>query len=123
MANIDPMHEQILLLADMTKKTGMLHDGQITQLKYWTLILTNAVKFGLDFRFEDRTLIFNLLEFKGKAYKDQNKRFAYLSKWSKELLGDNGYTIIIQDNGKDIYNDAPIIASKHRAKRNRKSRS
>lgn len=85
---LNDTYQQVLLLKDITRKTGCLHDTQILQMKIWPLVLTHATKTAFSFNSNKKIVIYNLREFKGKKPKDFNKRLSLLRKYTKDLLGE-----------------------------------
>jgi hypothetical protein len=117
--------QQLVLLRSLLNKTGMLHSGLADQMKYYPLILTHCIKCEIQFSFEDKIVIYKLLEFKGNPPKDIEHRFNLLSNWVKTLIGEE-YSVTVEGydpqkvkNGRNrVKKQAP--SAKHRVKRNRK---
>ncbi len=99
---LDPDAEQIMVMKAVTAQTGVLHEGQVLQLKYLPLILTHASKATCTVDIEKKKVIFNLTETSGSKPKDFNKRLVLLSQYTKNLLGDNfGIQILLKN--KEVY--------------------
>ena len=80
--------EQLLLLKDLTERTGVLHEAQVLQLKYWFFMLYPEVsKFEIMFDPEDSTLIYKVLSVKDEEQHRNNNNFSYLKEYVKFLLG------------------------------------
>lgn len=118
--------EQLMLLKQMTAMTGLLHDAQSLQLKYYPLILTHCIKCEFVFNFDNKSLSYKLLKFNGNPPKDIKKRFNLLKSWVKTLLGDEyivtieGYQEVeraVPERGRSV---SKRRSSKRRADRNRK---
>lgn len=99
---MDEKLEQLLLLKNLTKKTGMLHEAQLAQLKAWPLALTHAYKCQIVFDYESKNLTYILSELNGRKPKDFLKRMAMLSKWTKQLLGDE-YLVTVKSEKKVFF--------------------
>jgi len=92
---------QLLLLRNITCRTGALHEAQVVQLKYYPLITTHATKASFSYNFDDKILIYNLLETKGRKPKDFKKNLKDLTTFTHNLLGEE-YTVIIKLKNKII---------------------
>lgn len=100
----DDDFEQLLLLRDVTARTGILHEAQILQLKYYPLITTHAINSEIKFDFEGSKIIFNLTQTKGIKPKDFEKRLTILSRYTKQLLGEE-YRVIVYLKGKKVFEE------------------
>jgi hypothetical protein len=89
--------EQLMLLRETFKRTGLLHEAQVLQLKYAPLIMTHATKAEFSLDFENKTLIYKLLEYKGKRPIDLDKRCELLVRYTKQLLGDD-FVVFVKMN-------------------------
>lgn len=88
--------EQLILLKSLTNQTGILHEAQVMQLKYWFIGLTNASKFTIGFDPEKAKIIYKVSEIKGKPPKDIDKNLNTLTEYVKFLLG-NKYSVEVED--------------------------
>ncbi len=104
---VDNDYEQLLLLKGMTAVTGILHEAQVMQLKYWPLMLTHAIKADFSYNFDNKEVIFNLAETEGRTPKDFKKKLGLLAKYTKTLLGDD-YRIAVKLNNKEIYSNKGV---------------
>lgn len=101
MGNLEPDLEQLLLLKELTKTTGMLHEAQVLQLKLYPLVLTHAIRSEFQFNFDSKEVIFNLLETKGKAPKGLRTRLKLLVNYVHTLLGSE-YKVTIKFKNRKI---------------------
>ncbi len=90
--------EQLMVLREMTRTTGILHEAQVLQLKYYPLILTHATRSEFHYDFENAIVIFNLKETKGSKPKQWTKRMETLAEYTQTLLGKE-YTIQVKLKG------------------------
>lgn len=102
MGSLDPDLEQLLLLKELTKTTGMLHEAQVLQLKIYPLVLTHAIRSEFQFDFNSKEVIFNLLETKGKAPKGLKERLELLVNYVHTLLGSE-YKVIVKFKNRKIF--------------------
>lgn len=94
--------EQLVLLRDLTRTTGVLHDAQVLQLKLWPLVaVPHATASEFVFNWEDKEIDFRM-KVKGKAPKDLQKRLESLDESVKFLLGDD-YLVRVRFQGKVVY--------------------
>jgi hypothetical protein len=93
--------EQLILLRDLTAKTGILHEAQVQQLRLWPLMLTHATKVDLFFNPSEKIIIFELGQAKGPKPKDLKKNIHILSSWTKFLLGEH-YKVSVLLDGKHL---------------------
>jgi hypothetical protein len=94
--------EQLMLLRDLTNRTGVLIEAQCLQLKYYPLIMTHAIESSFEFDFDKSKIIFNLTKTKGKEPRNIKKRLDVLAKCTKMLLGDE-YTVVVKLKDTEIY--------------------
>lgn len=97
------VHEQLLLLRDMTQRTGVLHEAQKLQLSIWPRIaiahchvseVEPKIEHDEDGRVTSKTLIVRAWT-RGPAPKDLDQCVHRLKTWIVELLG-NGWEIKIE---------------------------
>jgi hypothetical protein len=95
----DPsLKEKILLLRDMTRRTGVLHEFQVENLKYWFFMLYSEVdKFEIMFDFEKSTLTYKVLSTKDSEAFHKNNNFNTLSEYVKFLLGQNTVVKVVSE--------------------------
>lgn len=117
---MDPDLEQLLMLKDLTAKTGVLHEAQCLQLRYWPLVLTHATKANVYYSYKDKEVIFDLIETTGKPHKDLAKRLKLLAKFTKELLGDE-YSVAVELKGKRLNSFKGKPNGKEKGSSNRKA--
>lgn len=99
------MWEQLLLLRDLTEKTGALHEAQVLQLKLWPLTVFDKYATGSEFHFswEKHEVDFHLsTSSKYKPPADMDKRLVILDTEVKGLLGDT-YLVRVRVRGKVIF--------------------
>jgi hypothetical protein len=82
--------EQLMLLKDLTRRTGLIYEAQVLQLKYWPMLaLTHAKSSEVRLNVEKRVCeFFARIDSKGKAPDDLADRLARLDEAVKWLLGD-----------------------------------
>lgn len=91
------LQEQLLMLKDMTNRTGVMHEAQVIQLKYWFFMLFPEVdKFEIMFDPDKSTLTYKVLSVKNAEEYSNNKNFNILSEYIKFLLGTR-YTLRVED--------------------------
>jgi hypothetical protein len=85
---IEVEHEkQLLLLRDITRRMGVIHEAQQLQLKMWPIVLfTHAKKCETRVNVDAKEVDFVILQTKG-AKPDMEQCFAHLDDWTKWLLG------------------------------------
>lgn len=112
-STIDVEHEkQLLLLRDLTARTGLLHDAQRLQLRMWPIVLfTHAKKCEERVNIQDKEVDFIILQTKGKPPEDMEKRFASLNEWTKWLLGPD-WLIRVKLRDKMIFRGPRVVAEK-----------
>lgn len=94
--------EQLMTLREMTRKTGLLHDAQVFQLKMYPLALTNATKVSIEYDYDKKNVIFNIIETQGRAPKEIKKKLDLICQWTKTLLGEE-YSVKIKTKNKVLY--------------------
>ena len=92
---MDNVLEQMMLLKETTKTTGVLHQAQIEQLKYWPIVLIYANRFEITFDYEAKTVIYEIAEWDKNS--KQAKNFNSLEAYIKVLLGKEYKTIVKED--------------------------
>lgn len=87
---VDPsLEQQLLMLRDLTARTGALHEAQVLQLKWWPLTLfTHSKKCEAQVNVEGKEVTYVIVQTKGKPPKDIKKRYEALNEWTKWLLGN-----------------------------------
>lgn len=96
LSQLDSVEKQIFFLKELTKRTGILHEAQINQLKFWFVCLTNAVEFTISFDFDNSKIIYKVSKTDGPAPKNQNKNIDLLNDYVKVLLGSR-YSVNIEN--------------------------
>jgi hypothetical protein len=99
------MWEQLMLLRDLTEKSGALHEAQVLQLKLWPLTVFDTYANGSEFQFswEKHEIDFYLTtSSKHKPPKDMDSRLKILDTEVKNLLGDS-YLVRVRVRGKVIF--------------------
>jgi len=97
----DKLSPELLSLRDLTRRTGILHDAQVTNLKYWPYVLFEISDNQIlpdDLR---RVLIFNL-RFTKKKPKNVKDLSRTLEKWCWAILGEE-YQIRVRDARSGLY--------------------
>lgn len=89
--------EQLIMLRDLTNRTGVLHEAQVMQLKYWFFMLYPEVsKFEIIFDPEQSVLIYKVLSVKKEEDYRNNSNFNQLNEYIKFLLGAR-YILRVED--------------------------
>ena len=98
----DPTWEKLLLLRDLTKRTGILHEVQVEQLKMWPLIAFEHAT-NSEFTWDNTTknVCFSI-KTEGASPKKMNERFNWLDQAVKALLGPE-WAIKVKINGKEKF--------------------
>lgn len=102
---LDDATNQLLMLKELTKETGVLHEAQALQLRMWSMLaVSHALNFPeIRFGWEDREIEFLFKKLKKKEQpKDFNLRLENMVKWVHWLLGDE-YLVRIKDEKGTIY--------------------
>ncbi|NBT57436.1 hypothetical protein EBT16_01505 [bacterium] len=98
----DPTWEQLMLLRDLTKRTGVLHEIQVTNLKLWPMIaFTHAQTSEFTWDVDKHNVTFSLTT-KGASPKSMRARFDWLDQSVKALLGPE-WGITVNMNGKEKF--------------------
>lgn len=85
--------EQLMVLKDMTRRLGVLHEAQLQQIKYWFFMLYSEVsKFEIIFDNEHSALTYKVIAVKNVEEFKNNKNFNTLSEYIKFLLGQRFVT-------------------------------
>lgn len=111
--------EQLMVLRAMTETTGVLHEAQILQLRYWPLAafphvssVTIAYDTGRNHDGEDsgkRVMEFRVkVDPKKRAPKNIKKRFEVLDQSVKDLLGPT-WTVRVKAGNKKLFESAGRI--------------
>lgn len=77
---------ELLKLRIVTERSGILHDAQVLQLKYWPYVLFDIKEHSIIPDDRKRTLCFNLVFSKGVP-KDVKNRAEVLQGWVWSILG------------------------------------
>ena len=101
------VHQQIMLLRDITVRTGAIHEAQVVQLKLWPYVAYNNVEQCEIHIHADPELInksprveYRLItKGRGIGAKPQ-KRHEAIALWTRELLGD-AFEVVVFINGKE----------------------
>lgn len=101
----DGQWQRLYALRDLTRKTGMLHELQVMQLKMWPLVFTNAKNASCEFGFETKQVIFKLDTLKGAKPKNFKARLEHLVKATQQLLGTE-YAVTVMLDGKKVHHGA-----------------
>lgn len=97
------VHEQLLLLRDMTERTGVLHEAQKLQLSIWPRVaiahcqvseVEPKIEHDADGRATSKTLIVRAWT-RGPAPKNLDQCVRLLKTWIAELLG-KGWEIKVE---------------------------
>lgn len=84
--------EQLALLRQMTERTGILHDGQIFQMKVWNKLLWPNAKTTISIDTEQKNIIYDVKK-KAERIKEDTFKPAIpdapqtLGEWTQALLG------------------------------------
>lgn len=111
----DPTWETLLLLRDLTKRTGILHEIQVGQLKMWPLVaFDNATtsEFSWD---STKKMVCFVIQTQGPAPKKMRARFTWLDQSVKALLGHE-WGIKVAINGKEKFETSGKKIINERAK-------
>lgn len=99
--------EQLGLLREVTKTTGMLHSAQVMHLQAWGQIaLPHAKAIDLAWGAETRVIEFRAKASKEKAPRDLKKRLKGLDESLRTLLGED-LTIVVKYGRQTIYTGVP----------------
>lgn len=79
--------EAIMVAKDLTRRTGILTEIQIVQLRMWPLAILNAESSECSFDYEKRILKFKISGFDGERPTDLAERLVNLRRCIKFLLG------------------------------------
>lgn len=96
----DEAVKQLLMLKELTKQTGVLHEAQVLQLRMWSMLaMTHSNLYPeIHFSHDLKELEFQFKKLKKKdAPKDLEVRLDNLVKWCHWLLGDE-YLVRIKDD-------------------------
>lgn len=86
------LESKLALLRTLTETTGVLHEAQVLQLKYWPWILfTHIADSVAEVDLERRTVNFRLTIGDDDPPQDLDKRYRVMDEWVKSLLGDRWY--------------------------------
>lgn len=84
--------EELEILRQLTESTGVLHEAQVLQLKYWPWILFTHISNSVaEVDLERRCVGFRLTIGDEEPPQDLNKRYRVMDEWVKTLLGDRWY--------------------------------
>jgi hypothetical protein len=90
--------EALMVLRAMTRSTGVIHESQIHQLKYWPVFLMKGVKFVLKINQDTKTLVYEMT----RKQKIPKGLYLELEKAVHWLLGPEWKTTI-KMNGQKIF--------------------
>ena len=108
--------EQLKALKANTESTGILHEAQLTQIKYWILgLIPGSTELSISFNHKN-SISFNVAAPSIK-FKQKKKRLEMISLWTKELLGEY-YLVEIAINDQLIFNSD---LNEHRANKRAKN--
>lgn len=111
---ISPEWDQLMALRAVTQTTGVLHEAQVLQLRYWPRIaLPHSTSCEIAYFQKEKdevtgaltqrpTIEFRVVLGKAKPPKDLKKRLAGLSRSVKDLLGPD-FTVRVKTGKKTIY--------------------
>lgn len=107
---VNPDQEkQLLMLKDLTRRMGVLHEAQVLQLKMWPMTLfTHAKKTEERVNLESKEIDYDILQTKGKKPSDLKERFEALNEWTKWLLGDD-WVVRVRERGKLLYRNGRTV--------------
>lgn len=97
----EKLSPELMQLRDLTRRTGILHDAQVTNLKYWPYVLFEISDHQIlpdDLR---RVLTFNL-KFTKKKPKNIKDLSRTLESWCWAILGEE-YQIRVRDARSGLY--------------------
>lgn len=101
MTSESEMSQELLSLRDLTRRTGILHEAQVVNLKYWPYVLFNISDHQIlpdDLR---RVLTFNV-KFSKKKPKNIKDLCRTLEQWCWALLGKE-YMVRVRDARSGLY--------------------
>lgn len=97
------LREQLHLLQKMTETTGVLHEGQMVQLRIWPgLLFPEAKDFRLKINTPERKMVLELTDVTfgtSKAKKMFPKNMERFIDWCQELLGKRWAISVISKSG------------------------
>lgn len=103
MSTLNNTTEQLMALKALTRTTGVLHEGQILQLKIWPFLLYSQKEISYELRVDlDRKVVEYLLQFKGKVPVKIKDRVASLENDLHWLLGSE-WLLKASANGKSVF--------------------
>lgn len=101
--------EQLMLLRDLTRRTGAIHDAQVFQMKWWPMMLfTHAKKCEAQVDVEKQQVDYIILTTDGKAPSDMEERMKALCEWTHWLLGDE-YVVRVKERKKMLHRSGARI--------------
>ena len=87
--------EQLILLKNITKLTGALHEAQLEQMKYWLYaLIKDPIIFEIQIAQEKQQVTYLI-----KSEADIKENLSCLNNWIKWLLGEE-WEVKVQINGK-----------------------
>lgn len=100
---LNETEEQLMLLKDLTERTGILHEAQILQLKMYPLVIfQNAKEVRLELDIEKKELHF-VSKFKIGNPKDFKVKCEQLESYVKWLLGTNWIVRVKDTKDKQLW--------------------
>lgn len=90
----DAVKEQLGLLRELTKTTGVLHEAQVQQIRYWPVLLFEA-KSAAEISTQTNTIHYKIMPTKTKKKIKWDKPSSLLAEWTKALLGED-WTVLVQ---------------------------
>ena len=104
---------QLMILKGLTRTTGVLHEAQIIQLKYWAVFLFPKVKFEIRIDQDTRSVEYDFL-FSGKSPSKLNEKLVSLEECLQWLLGTE-WLLTVLAKGKRVYRGTRKIAAAKKA--------
>jgi hypothetical protein len=118
--------QQLLLLKDFTKKTGVIHEAQAMQLRLWPFTIDPTIDSAeAEVDFETKKVTYQWVDSdKPEGWKPDaryKRRLEALDKSIKEILLGHAWKMEVQMNGSSIFSSGDIrSARKQRSKSKRK---
>ena len=96
--------DQLAVLQGLTRRTGVLHDAQVTQLRFWGFLAAEHIShFTIEYNFGDKTIKFLLTPKPSEPHRpDLQDRLYKLDEACKWLLGDQ-YRLTVQEGKSVLY--------------------
>lgn len=109
---MNKVEEQLIQLRDLTRRMGVLHEGQALQLRMWLLVSAGSDFFKdyeIDYNFPSKVVTFKLIKADmKKAPSNLDKRFQALADNVGWLLGED-HSIKVKAGRKVIFKGLPSL--------------